>query len=705
MAFPVAPSRSNFPRALARSALLLASLCATAYTTASPSPNATPASSRLANISTRLNVGVNDDVLIGGFIVRGPDTKKVILRALGPSLTGAGVIGAMADPTLELHDSTGATIATNDNWQASAQVSEIRASGLAPTNPFESAIVATLQPGNYTAIVRGANNTTGIALVECYELDSTATRLVNVSTRGQVGVGDNVLIGGVIVAGSGSKTVIVRALGPSLPLTGVLTNPVLDLRDASGSLLSSNDNWVSSPQHAAIVASGLAPPSSLESAILTTLSPGNYTAIVHGVNNTTGIALVEAYDLDPISTREVWVAVRTDGQAGSGTESDPYDGSTMTNFDAIMGDNSKTPPYTTIHLGPGTFRTSASDQNNKWEVKAGWVIEGAGMYSTTVQMGGSVAGIHHDLEAFKSTQDGSSTDNVIIRDLTVDCNWAELSTTADTGAGGEKNIKVFAVCLYGSNNLIERLRHINTYGSVANGQEEFGVFLSAPSSMDATGNRISYCLAELPAGNYGSAFNIAGEVSFSPIRYVIDSKIDHCTVIGVNNGVMTAGFTNGLGGTAFAKGFETSDNFVTDCAGVFYSDTGSLENIQITNNTVVRGWQGVGLASQTLPKRDITITGNNFSIQNRVIGAGSSGIVAGYGATTNLTVSNNAITFDTSGGGMLNFVGMRMSLLDNATISNNTIGTANCPVSNGATGTGVTLFNNRRPDGTPVPGL
>ena len=137
-----------------------------------------------------MNVGVGDDVLIGGFIVRGPDTKKVILRALGPSLTGAGVIGAMADPTLELHDATGATIATNDNWQSSAQVAEIRATGLAPTNPFESAIVATLQPGSYTAIVRGVNNTTGIALVECYQLDSAVIRLVNISTRGRVGVGD-----------------------------------------------------------------------------------------------------------------------------------------------------------------------------------------------------------------------------------------------------------------------------------------------------------------------------------------------------------------------------------------------------------------------------------------------------------------------------------------------------------------------------------
>jgi hypothetical protein len=257
----------------------------------------------LANISTRGNVGVDNDVLIGGFIVRGTQPKRMILRAVGPSLASHGVVGAMADPILELHDSAGALMTTNDNWQSGGQVNEITASGLAPANPLESAIVATLQPGNYTTILRGVNNTTGIALVEGYELDSTTTRLVNISTRGHVGVGDDVLIGGFIVTGS-SKQLIVRAIGPSLaigpnPLPGALVNPVLELHDSMGNLLSSNDDWVNSPQHVAIVASGLAPSHPLESAIMATLSPGNYTAIVRGVSNTTGIGLVEVYDLDP----------------------------------------------------------------------------------------------------------------------------------------------------------------------------------------------------------------------------------------------------------------------------------------------------------------------------------------------------------------------------------------------------------------------
>jgi fibronectin type III domain protein len=258
--------------------------------------------SHLANISTRMNVGVNDNVLIGGFIVRGSQPKHLIVRALGPSLTAAGVTGAMANPMLELHDSTGALIASNDNWQTGGQASQISASGLAPSNALESAIIATLPSGNYTAIVRGVNSTTGIALVEVYELDSTTTRLMNASTRGRVGVNDDVLIGGFIVRGSQPKQLMVRAIGPSLAAAGVagaMANPRLELHDSAGALIASNDNWQTGGQASQISASGLAPSNALESAIIATFRPGNYTAIVKGVNNATGVAMVEVYDLDP----------------------------------------------------------------------------------------------------------------------------------------------------------------------------------------------------------------------------------------------------------------------------------------------------------------------------------------------------------------------------------------------------------------------
>jgi len=248
-----------------------------------------------------MNVGVNADVLIGGFVITGTQSKQLIVRAIGPSLGASGVAGAMADPILELHDSTGATISTNDNWQTGGQASQITATGVPPTNPLESAIVATLAPGSYTAIVRGVNNATGVALVEAYELDSTTSRLANVSTRGRVGVTDNVLIGGFVISGTQSKQLIVRALGPSLSSAGVagaLSDPTLELHNASGTLIGSNDDWQDGGQTSQITATGVAPTNALESAIVATLAPGGYTAVVQGYNSATGVGMVEIYDLN-----------------------------------------------------------------------------------------------------------------------------------------------------------------------------------------------------------------------------------------------------------------------------------------------------------------------------------------------------------------------------------------------------------------------
>ena len=259
--------------------------------------------SRLVNISTRMKVGTQDDVLIGGFIITGTQSKKIILRAIGPSLVSNGIAGALSNPMMELHNSSGALIASNDDWQLSSQASQIAASGIPPTNPNESAIIATLAPGGYTAIVRGVNNTTGIALIEGYELGGGTAKLVNISTRGRVATGDGALIGGFIVQGSKAKKVLIRALGPSLgtgpgAVSNALQNPVLELRNSAGALVAANDNWGSSAAAAQITATGIPPTRAQESAILSTLNPGNYTAIVRGVNNSTGVALVELYDLD-----------------------------------------------------------------------------------------------------------------------------------------------------------------------------------------------------------------------------------------------------------------------------------------------------------------------------------------------------------------------------------------------------------------------
>ncbi len=272
--------------------------------TPTPTPTPSPSGSHFANISTRMDVGTGNNVMIAGFIVSGSQSKTIIVRALGPTLGSYGVANALNDPMLELHDSSGATIATNDDWQTGSQASQISSSGYAPNNSNEPALIATLPAGAYTAIVRGYNNSTGVALVEVYELDTSSTRLSNISTRGQVGTDQNVLIGGLIINGSTSKKLIVRAVGPSLAsppfsLSGTLSNPTLELHDSSGNLLASNDDWGSGTQAAAISASSYQPSNARESAIIATLASGNYTAIVRGVNNSTGIALVDAYDLDP----------------------------------------------------------------------------------------------------------------------------------------------------------------------------------------------------------------------------------------------------------------------------------------------------------------------------------------------------------------------------------------------------------------------
>jgi hypothetical protein len=249
----------------------------------------------MGNISTRLSVGTGNNVLIGGFIVTGSQSKKVILRAVGPSL-GDQFPDALQDPYLEVHDSTGKTIASNDNWQDGDKLA-ILASGVAPKDNNEPAIVLTLDPGNYTAIVSGVGGTTGIALVEVYDLDPTVpAKLANISTRGLVQTDDNVMILGTIILGNSPANVIFRGIGPSIGIPGALQDPVLELHDVDGNTLYTNDNWRSN-QEAAIIASGVPPKDDAESAIVASLAPGNYTVVLRGANDTTGIALVEAFQL------------------------------------------------------------------------------------------------------------------------------------------------------------------------------------------------------------------------------------------------------------------------------------------------------------------------------------------------------------------------------------------------------------------------
>jgi phospholipase/lecithinase/hemolysin len=253
---------------------------------------------KAANISTRGMVGTGQNVLIAGFIISGNQPKKVIVRALGPTLSTLGVSGALADPTITIFNSSNVGFASNDNWR-NTQETEIAASGFAPPNDLESAIIATLAPGSYTAIVSGKNSGTGVALVDLYQLDASTSIFGNLSTRGFVGTGENVLIGGLIIGNGEPPVIVLRAIGPTLSSFGIaqpLQDPTLELRDANGALIAFDNDWNDNTP-TGIKATLLNPPDNRESAIIASLAAGNYTAIVRGKNGTTGVALVEAYRL------------------------------------------------------------------------------------------------------------------------------------------------------------------------------------------------------------------------------------------------------------------------------------------------------------------------------------------------------------------------------------------------------------------------
>jgi hypothetical protein len=266
-----------------------------------PTPTPTPIPvTHATNLSTRLLVGTGNDVGIGGFIVTGNRPRHLLIRGIGPSLSGI-IANTLPDPSLQVYRSRCSQTLTNDNWR-DTQESEIIATGRPPGNDLESAIVADLAPGPYTVILSGTADTTGVGLVEIYDLTPDQdSRLANISTRGNARTGDNIMIAGFILDGaSGEDTLIVRGIGPSLfgfSPDDLLPDPRLELRDNNGQLIIANDNWMDDPNQAAIIqAAGLAPWNSLESAVAVTLMPGPYTALLSGVNNGTGVGLVEVYD-------------------------------------------------------------------------------------------------------------------------------------------------------------------------------------------------------------------------------------------------------------------------------------------------------------------------------------------------------------------------------------------------------------------------
>jgi hypothetical protein len=301
---PPPPPPSPTPTATATAT---ATPTATATATPKATPTATPGA--VGNVSTRLPVGIGDNALIEGFIVQGPagSTKKILVRAIGPSLIPFGITDALTNPTLEIHDGSGAKVATNNDWKVTQngglisgdQSAEISASGLAPGNDLESAIIANLAPGSYTAVVRGFESGTGTGVVDAYDISAgSPAKLANIATRGFIQGGDKLMIAGFIVQNAPVQAVV-RAIGPSLSafgITNALADTTLQLRDQNGAIVRENDNWMTD-QKQELESTGLQPTNDLEAALVETIPPGQYTAQVRGKNDSSGIGVVQVYFL------------------------------------------------------------------------------------------------------------------------------------------------------------------------------------------------------------------------------------------------------------------------------------------------------------------------------------------------------------------------------------------------------------------------
>jgi len=402
---------------------------------------------------------------------------------------------------------------------------------------------------------------------------------------------------------------------------------------------------------------------------------------------------------------EVFIAVRTDGKPGTGTEEDPYDGSTQVRFDALMA---RFKPNTTIHLGLGTFLTNvipktgpAAGYGTAFFVQSGWRIIGAGIDRTTVKMTGNLRTFTTDCEAFKSNS-AVATNNVRIENLTIDCNYAVLSANAVT-ANGQKNFRSGGIQLWGNNITIENVHVIGQYGNFANRQESFAVGVAGPNDgSGATNNVINRCIVDgLPSAfTYGSPFAISGGPGLATY-----CRVTNCLAAGRNTGNFTDTFNTGGVNLATASYCDITDNTFVDCASIAYHDTGTGDNISVFRNRLVRGWQGVGAVATATGYSDTNwrIVGNNINIQNR--SGENSGIMLTGNANSGHYVANNIINFTTAGGnGVAGFHSFITSGLTSSDILFNTVDVAFAGLAvydatfKGGT-SGSRLLGNRKPGG------
>ena len=619
----------------------------------------------LGNISTRLQVSTGSNVMIAGFIIQGNSPKKVIIRAAGPSLTQFGIQNALSNPQLELHDAT-STIGRNDNWQTtqlggvitSDQMAEIQNSGLAPGDSAESAIIATLPAGSYTAIVQGANDGTGVGIIELYDLSpGNGSNLANISTRGFVQTGNNVMIGGIIVVTQPIK-VIVHAIGPSLIPFGVnnaLTNPQLELHDANGTI-AGNDDWqttqiggiITSNQVAEIQSTMLAPANTAESAIIATLAPGNYTAIVQGAGATTGVGLVEVFALS-----EYPLNVLKTG-TGSGT---------VTSSPA--GINCGSDCTETYYAGTVVTLTAAADAGSAF---AGWsgACTGSGNCVVTVDAAKSVtAAFTLNPNTLTVTKDGNGSGTLTSSPAGINCGLTcaasydsntvvALTATPSTGSAftgwsgactgtGACNVTMDAA------KSVTATFTLNTFTlSVSKSGNGSGIVTSSPTGINCGATcsadyNFNTTVTLTPAPSAGSAFSGWGGACSGTGACIV--TIDAAKSVSASFTLITytvSGFpspqTAGVAGSITVTAKDGSGNTVTGYLGTVHFTSSDLQAVLPSDYTFVASDNGThtfaGVTLKTVGSRSVTATD---TVTSSITGA-QTGITVNPAAATMLAV-------------------------------------------------------------------